>query len=84
MFPTDILLHSMTVALSSHHQKVFLPKHMRVDAENHSQVLWREREPKLEVFIGSFLLEIWKPYERVGGKIIGSRGHGGHQDNMAH
>lgn len=47
--------------------------------------LWPDtmlREPKLEVFIRSLLLEIGEPYGRWGRKTVGVRRNGAHQENI--
>lgn len=45
---------------------------------------YAEKESKLEVSIGSLPLKLKEPRGRGEGKIVGVRGHGGFQENMAH
>lgn len=54
-------------------QRCFLQQLVGANAETHSYTLGTEREPKLEISIGSLPLELGKLHERRVGRTVGAK-----------
>ena len=78
MIPNDILVYSSVPCLA------VIRESLAADRSRYRDPQPDKEESKLKVSIGSLPREIGEPRRRGGGKTVGVRGDGGHQENTAH